>query len=392
MSAGAPARPAVAIAGVGMTRQARRLQMSSLAASLEAAKAALHDAGLTKEDIDGIAARWPGPGGTVFEPGSADWAGLLGIHVRWIGDSYPQGVPAVLDAAAAIAAGYCHTVLITGGQAGVMGAEQGRVASYTRPANEFMEPFGSFTAAQFALVAQRYLHRFPQAREAMAQTAATIRNIGAVNPDAVMYGRGPYSADDVLNAPPIVDPFTLLELCLANEGAAALVVTTLERARAAAHPPVVILGGGCEWMRQQYVDPPRYEEVWSIGADAARRTFEMAGVDRSDVDVFQAYDVNSYEVLRQLEALGFCGEGEGADFAAERGLGLDGLLPTCTDGGTMSFSHIGWGAPTLKIIESVRQLRGDAGNRQVSGAEIALAAGAGSGAQYYNVLLLGQDR
>ena len=392
MSVGPCARPGVAIAGVGMTRQARRLETSSLAASLEAAKAALDDAGLTKDDIDGIAARWPGPGGTVFEPGSADWAGLLGIHVRWIGDSYPQGVPAVLDAAAAIAAGYCHTVLITGGQAGVMGAEQGRVASYTRPANEFMEPFGSFTAAQFALVAQRYLHRFPQAREAMAQTAATIRNIGAANPDAVMYGRGPYSAEDVLNAAPIVDPFTLLELCLANEGAAALVVTTLERARAAAHPPVVVLGGGCEWMRQQYVDPPRYEEVWSIGADAARRTFATAGVDRSDVDVFQAYDVNSYEVLRQLEAIGFCGEGEGADFAAEQGLGLDGLLPTCTDGGTMSFSHIGWGAPTLKIIESVRQLRGDAGDRQVSGAEIALAAGAGSGAQYYNLLLLGQDR
>jgi acetyl-CoA acetyltransferase len=392
MSGDARGLSGVAIAGVGMTRQARRLETSSLAASLEAAKAALDDAGLTKDDIDGVAARWPGPGGTVFEPGSADWAGLLGIHIRWIGDSYPQGVPAVLDAAAAIAAGYCHTVLITGGQAGVMGAEQGRVASYTRPANEFMEPFGSFTAAQFALVAQRYLHRFPQAREAMAQTAATIRNIGATNPDAVMYGRGPYTADDVLSAPGIVDPFTLLELCLANEGAAALVVTSLERARAAARPPVVILGGGCEWMRQQYVDPPRYEEVWSIGADAAHRAFGMAGVDRSDVDVFQAYDVNSYEVLRQLEALGFCGEGEGADFAAERGLGLDGLLPTCTDGGTMSFSHIGWGAPTLKIIESVRQLRGNAGERQVAGAEIALAAGAGSGAQYYNVLLLGRDR
>jgi acetyl-CoA acetyltransferase len=392
MSANARGRPEVAIAGVGMTRQARRLDTTSLAASLEAAKAALDDAGLAKEEIDGIAARWPGPGGTVFQPGSADWAGLLGIHVRWIGDSYPQGVPAVLDAAAAIAAGYCHTVLITGGQAGVMDAEQGRVASYTRPANEFMEPFGSFTAAQFALVAQRYLHRFPHAREAMAQAAATIRNIGAANPDAVMYGRGPYSADDVLGAPPIVDPFTLLELCLANEGAAALVVTTLERARAAARPPVVVLGGGCEWMRQQYVDPPRYEEVWSIGADAARRTFGMAGVDRTDVDVFQAYDVNSYEVLRQLEALGFCGEGEGADFAAEQGLGLDGRLPTCTDGGTMSFSHIGWGAPTLKIIESVRQLRGEAGDRQVSGAQIALAAGAGSGAQYYNVLLLGRDR
>ncbi|HEX5191963.1 MAG TPA: hypothetical protein VFW09_04110 [Solirubrobacteraceae bacterium] len=285
MSAGGRGRCGVAIAGIGMTRQARRLETSSLAAALEAAKAALDDAGIDKDDIDGIAARWPGPGGTVFEPGSADWAGLLGIHVRWIGDSYPQGVPAVLDAAAAIAAGYCHTVLITGGQAGVMGAEDGRVADYTRPANEFMEPFGSFTAAQFALVAQRYLHRFPHAREAMAHAAATIRNIGAINPDAVMYGRGPYSADDVLDAPAIVDPFTLLELCLANEGAAALVVTTLERARAGARPPVVVLGGGCEWMRQQYVDPPRYEEVWSIGADAAQRAFGMAGVDRSDVDV-----------------------------------------------------------------------------------------------------------
>ncbi len=143
-------------------------------------------------------------------------------------------------------------------------------------------------------------------------------------------------------------------------------------------------------MRQQYVDPPRYEEVWSIGADAAERAFAMAGLERSDVDVFQAYDVNSYEVLRQLEAIGFCAEGEAGDFVAERGLGLDGALPTCTDGGTMSFSHIGWGAPTLKIIESVQQLRGQAGARQVPGAEVALAAGAGAGAQYYNLLLLGK--
>jgi acetyl-CoA acetyltransferase len=383
----------VAIAGVGLTRQARRLEgTTSLSASLQAAKAALSDAGMQKGDVDGICARWPGPGGTVFQPGSADWAGLLGIHVRWIGDTYPQGVPAVLDAAAAIAAGLCHTVLITGGQAGVMQEEGARVASYTRPANEFVEPWGSFTTAQFALVAQRYLHRFPDARDSMAQVAATIRNTGSINPDAVMYGRGPYTAADVLAAPPIVDPFTLLDLCLANEGAAALIVTTLERARSAPKPPVVLLGGGAEWMRQQYVDPPRYEEVWSIGADAARRAFGMAGLSPEDVDVFQPYDVNSCEVLRQLEALGFCGEGEGGAYALERGLGLDGGLPTCTDGGTLSFSHIGWGAPTLKIIEAVRQLRAESGGRQVKGAEIALAAGAGSGAQYYNLVLLGVDR
>jgi acetyl-CoA acetyltransferase len=382
----------VAIAGVGMTRQAPRLETSSLAASLEAAKLALADAGMTVADVDGIEARWPGPGGTVFQPGSADWAGLLGIHVSWIGDTYPQGIPAVLDAAAAISAGLCETVLITGGQAGVMAAEQGRVASYTRPANEFVEPFGSFTSVQFALVAQRYLHRFPHAREPMAEVAATIRNTGHANPDAVMYGRGPYTAQDVLGAPKVVEPFTRLELCLANEGAAALVVTSIERARDCPKPPVAVLGGGAEWMRQQYVDPPRYEEVWPIGAKASRRAYAMARITAADLDLIQPYDVNSAEVLRQYEALGFCGEGEGGDFAREMGIGPDGRLPTCTDGGIMAFSHIGWGAPTLKIIETVRQLRGEAGDRQVEGAELGLAAGAGAGAQYYNVLVLGRDR
>jgi acetyl-CoA acetyltransferase len=273
-----------------------------------------------------------------------------------------------------------------------MSAEKGRVASYTRPANEFVEPWGSFTSVQFALVAQRYLHRFPRAREPMAATAASIRNIGHANPDAVMYGRGPYTAEDVLAAPKVVEPFTRLELCLANEGAAALVVTSIERARDCPKPPVVVLGGGAEWMRQQYVDPPRYEEVWSIGAKASKRAYAMAGITPAEVDLMQPYDVNSAEVLRQYEALGFCDEGDGGEFAREKGIGLDGGLPTCTDGGIMSFSHIGWGAPTLKIIENVRQLRGESGDRQIPGAEIALAAGAGAGAQYYNVLLLGRDR
>lgn len=381
----------VAIVGVGMTKQARSLETSSLHVALEAGKAALDDAGLTKDDLDGIAARWPGPGGTVFQPGSADWAGLMGIHINWIGDSYPQGVPAVLDTAAAITAGVCETVLITGGQAGVMAAEVGKVASYTRPANEFIEPWGAFTSAHFALVAQQYLHRFPDARQAMAEAAATIRNIGSINPDAVMYGKGPFTAEDVLAAPKVVDPFTRLELCLASEGGAAVVMTTLERARELAKPPIRVLGGGGEWMRQQYVDPARYDEVWKIGRIASERAFEMAGLGPDDVDTFEIYDISSYEVLRQLEALGFCGEGEGADFVHETGLGLDGGLPTCTDGGVMSFSHIGWGAPTLKVVQSVRQLRGECGDRQIDGARVSLCAGAGAGAQYHNVLLLGQD-
>lgn len=380
----------IAIVGVGVTPQRKRSDRTSLQVALDAAKLALDDAGLRHTDVDGIAARWPGPGGTVLAPGSADWSTLLGVPLSWIGDSYPQGVPALVDAAGAILTGQCETVLITGGQAGVLGG--GRVAAYTQPGNEFVEPFGAFTAAHFALVAQRHLARYPHAREGAAAIAATIRNVGSANPDAVMAGRGPYTPEDVLAAPPVVDPFTLLDLCLASEGGAAVVVTTLERARNLRRPPVVVLGAGMEWMRQQYVDPARYEEVWGIGSAAAARAFGQAGLGPSDVDVAELYDVNSFEVARQFEALGFCGAGEGADFAAAVGIGIDGKLPTCTDGGLLAFSHIGWGGPTLKIAEAVRQLRGECGDRQVPGAEVAIASGAGSGAQYFNLVLLGRGR
>jgi len=196
----------------------------------------------------------------------------------------------------------------------------------------------------------------------------------------------------VLASPLIAEPFRLLDLCLATEGAAALVLTTLERARSCRKQPVVILGGGAEWARQQYVDPPRYDDVGMIGADAAERAFAMSGLARGDVDVMQLYDINSFEVARQFEALGYCGAGEGADFALERGLGVDGDLPVNTDGGLMSFSHLGLGGPTLKVVEAVRQLRGEAGNLQVPDAEVSLVTGAGSGAQYHNVMLLGRAR
>ncbi|MEU7811787.1 thiolase family protein [Pseudonocardia sp. NPDC049154] len=380
----------VAIVGVGVTPQEKRSERNSLQVALDAAKLALADAGLPHTAVDGIAARWPGPGGTDLAPGSADWSTLLGVPLRWIGDSYPQGVPALVDAAGALLTGQATTVLITGGQAGVLGG--GRVASYTQPGNEFVAPFGAFTAAHFALVAQRHLARFPHARRGAAEIAATIRTTGSANPQAVMAGRGPYTADDVLAAPPVVDPFTLLDLCLASEGGAAVVVTTLERARDLPHPPVVLLGAGMEWLRQQYVDPARYEQAWSIGTAAARRAFGQAGVGPQDIHVAQLYDVNSLEVARQFEALGFCAEGEGTDFALATGIGPHGKLPTCTDGGLLSFSHIGWGAPTLKLAEAVHQVRGTAGDRQIPNAEIAAAAGAGSGAQYYNLALLGRAR
>ncbi len=378
----------VRVVGVHTTEQARAIDRPALSLCLEAALGALADAGLAPADVDGIAARWPGPGGTVMHPGSVDWTALLGHPLRWVQDTYPQGVPAVLDAAAAISAGLCHTVLVVGGQSGIRSG--GAVAAYTRPENEFVAPWGAFTAVHFALVAQRQLHLVPGYREGAAAAAATIRTHGHANPDAVLCGRGPVPAADVLTAPPIAEPFTLLDLCLATEGAAAMVLTRADRA-ADTRSPVRVLGGGAEWHRQQYVDPARHEEVWTIGRDAAADAFAMAGLAPADVDVALLYDINSFEVLRQLEVLGLCDPGEGPAFVGDVGIALGQGLPVNPDGGLLSYSHIGWGGPTLKVVEAVHQLRGEAGSRQVADAEVAVATGAGSGAQYHNTLLLGRS-
>ena len=383
-------RPNASIAGIGLTPQAKAIDTTSIGITLDAAKLALADAGMSLSDVDGLAARWPGPGGTVFEPGAWDWTGVFGQSMNWIGDTYAQGVPGVLDAAAAVATGQCEVALVMGGQAGVLGGPT--VASYTRPENEFVSIWGMLTAAHFALIAQTYFHRFKPDRDKLSAIAAAIRNSGAANPLAVMAGKGPYSIDDITASPMITDPFYLLDLCLATEGAAAVVITTPERARDCPHSPVSILGGGSEWYRQQYVDPPRYDEVARVGADAYRRSFAMAELAVDDIDVFELYDINTFEVVRQVETLGVCAEGEGADYLVEQGIGADGSMPINTDGGLMSFSHTGFGGPTLKVVEAVRQLRGIAGPGQVADAEHVFVTGAGAGAQYHNAMILGHDR
>ena len=378
-----------AIVGVGLTKQSKSLDKSSISVCVEALNLALEDAGMSLDDVDGIAARWPGPGGTVFDPSVIDWSGALGTSFRWVGDTYPQGVPGLLDAAAAVSAGLCNVAVIFGGQAGVLGNSD--LASYTRPENEFVAPWGLFTAAHFALIAQVYFTRFKPDRERLSKIAVTIRNAGAKNPNAVMYDRGPYQPSDITESPIICEPFHLLDLCLATEGASAVVLTSLERARDCPNTPVRILSGSSEWYRQQYVDPPRYDEVGNLGKDAFLRVFGQVGMSPEDIDVFELYDINTWEVVRQFESMGLCKEGEGVDFLDQNGIGLGQKFPTNTDGGLLSFSHTGWGGPNLKVVEAALQLRGTAASGQVAGAKTALVTGAGSGAQYFNAAVLGID-
>ena len=378
------------IAGVGLTEQAKSLNSSSISVCVNALQLALEDAGMQISDVDGIAARWPGPGGTSFDPGVVDWTGVLGTSFRWVGDTYPQGVPGILDAAAAVSTGLCEVAVVFGGQAGVL--RDSNLAPYTQPNNEFVAPWGLFTAAHFALIAQVYFKRFQPDRDRLSEIAATIRNAGASNPDAVMYGRGPYKPSDITESPLICEPFHLLDLCLATEGASAVIITNIERARNCPNAPVRILSGSSEWHRQQYVDPPRYDEVGGIGKDAFSRTFGAAGLVPRDIDVYELYDINTWEIVRQFEVMGLCGEGEGVDFLYEEGIAWNQKLPTNTDGGLLSFSHTGWGGPTLKVVEAVKQLRVGARSGQVEEPETALVTGAGSGAQYFNAAILSVDR
>ncbi len=380
----------VAIVGVHNTRQARVLEgYDSRTITMEAALGALADAGLTPLDVDGVT------GGNL----SAEFVYQHRIGPVWKSPS-GLGIPAVLEAAAAIATGLASVVLISSGSAGAY-TQRESTAPWTRPGNEFVAPFGMFTAAEFALIARRHMITFGTRPESLAEVAATIRNNGSANPEAVYYERGPFTPDDILHSRMIADPFHLLDCSTTSEGGCALVMAHADIARDLARPPVYVLGGGIDYYGPSYQNPPtfdlggrrdpRYVNGW-VGRRAAERAFATAGLGPADVDVCEFYDPFSFEIIRQFEAFGFCAEGEGGDFVLDGTIGPGGRHPITTDGGTMSYSHAGSQPQLLqRVTRAVEQLRGGCASRQVDGAEVAMCSNGGSGALFTDVLLLGKE-
>jgi acetyl-CoA acetyltransferase len=353
----------VAVVGVHNTRQARVLEgHDSRTITMEAALGALDDAGLAPLDVDGVT------GGNL----SAEFVYQHRIGPVWKSPS-GLGIPAVLEAAAAIATGLASVVLISSGSAGAY-TQRESTAPWTRPGNEFVAPFGMFTAAEFALIARRHMILYGTRPESLATVAATIRNNGSANPEAVYFERGPFTPQDILDSRMIADPFHLLDCSTTSEGGCALVLARADIARD--------LGGRRD---------PRYVNGW-VGRRAAEKAFEMTGLGPSDVDVCEFYDPFSFEIIRQFEAFGFCAEGEGGDFVLDGTIGPGGRYPITTDGGTMSFSHAGSQPQLLqRVTRGVEQLRGGCASRQVDGAEVAMCSNGGSGALFTDVLLLGKE-
>ncbi|MGP0030110.1 MAG: thiolase family protein [Acidimicrobiales bacterium] len=378
----------VAIVGVHNTVQARHLpQHDSTSIALLGALGALADAGLSPHDVDGVVG-----------PASAEICLELGLGpcTRRPGQ---LGIPSFLDAAALITTGQCQVVLVAAGGAGIH-VDAASTAPWTRPANELVVGYGLFTAAEFALMARRHMLTYGTTPEQLAAVAATIRTNGHEHPEAVYHGRGPFTVEDVLASRMIADPFHLLDCATTSEGGCGIVLVAAERAGESA-APLWILGGASDAYGPAYVVAPVWdfqprpeaEPAGRVGAGAARRAFAMAGLTPADVDVAELYDPFSFEIIRQLEAFGFCDEGEGGPFVAEGNIAPGARLPVTTDGGTMSFSHPGINAQQLqRVIRAVQQLRGSCVTNQVRGAEVALCSNGGAGALFCDVLLLGRER
>ena len=368
--------------------QARRLSdHDSASIALVGALGALTDAGISPHEVDGVVG-----------PDCARIALELGLGPCTRRPS-SLGIPTILDAAALITTGQCDVVLVAAGGAGIH-LDRTSAAPWTRPANELVVGYGLFTAAEFALMARRHMLTYGTTPEQMAAVAATIRTNGHANPEAVYHGRGPFSPADILASRMIADPFHLLDCAMTSEGGCGVVLVAAERA-AESEAPLWILGGASDSFGPAYTVAPVWDfrprpdadPAGMVGARAAKRAFAMAGLTPADVDVAELYDPFSFEIIRQLEAFGFCSPGEGGPFVEDGNIAPGSQMPVTTDGGTMSFSHPGINAQQLqRVIRAALQLRGACTTNQVSHAEVALCSNGGAGALFSDVLLLGRER
>jgi acetyl-CoA acetyltransferase len=363
----------VAIAGVGLagTRKDNALTNYNLIA--EASRAALAEAGLHKSDIDGVASTALGTLAPI------DVCEYLGIQPRWLDSTAVGGAAWEVMAAHAVDAiseGHADVVLLTYGSTARSDLRRKlRTASLdwgSRGPLQWEVPYGHTLIAKYAMAARRHMHDHGTTIEQLAQIAVSARANAAANPEAMF--RDPITIDDVLAGPMIADPFTKLQCCIRSDGGAAAVFVAEDRAKDLATDPVWVLGtgeSGSHVSMSQWADFGR-----GPAAVAGKLAFERAGVRPDEIDVAELYDAFTYMLLITLEDLGFCAKGEGGAFVENGRLELGGGLPTNTDGGGLSACHPGQRGLFL-IVEAVRQLRGEAGPRQVSGAKLACVSGTG---------------
>jgi acetyl-CoA acetyltransferase len=348
----------VAVVGVGNTRYGNFPDQSDYGLGAQAFKAAIADCGLDKNQIDGLVC--------CRVPYYARMGEILGLNPRWTIDLPGHGRMsgmAIVEAMLALETGAANYVALIYTNIG----RSRRVNYGGDEMSSVWDPWGfSSPGAAHAMMFRMHMERYGTTTRQLAEVSVAFRQHAILNPDAVM--KKPITIDDHEAARPIVEPLRLLDYCLINDGAVCIILTSAERARDLAKPPVLISGVGARDAFQRSAISNFDHDMWfSEAQDAARQTYDMAGVTPADIDAFMCYDNFSPTVLFSLEGFGFCKRGESGAFVEGGRLGLSGTLPTNTDGGHLSNSYMqGWALN----VEAVRQVRGECGARQVKDCEV----------------------
>ena len=349
-------------------------QHSTAQLHAECARGALADAGLALSDVDGYFCAGDAPG-----LGPLSMVDYLGLRLRHL-DSTETGGSSYLihvaHAAQAIAAGKCNVALITLAGKPRTDASSAKPREYgaTSPDVAFESPFGMNTVAGYALVARRHMHEYGTTAEQLAWIKVAAAAHAQHNPHAML--RTPVTVEDVVNSPLVSDPLHRLDCCVVSDGGGALVVTRPEIARSLGRPIVSVMGAG-ESVRGAFGG---WDGLLTTGArQSGALAFAEAGVTPADIQYASIYDSFTITVLLQLEDLGFCAKGQGGRFVQDGNLisGI-GRLPFNTDGGGLCNNHPANRGGITKVIEAVRQLRGEAHPKvQVANCGLALAQGTG---------------
>ena len=334
----------------------------------QATNRALADAGLEKKDVDGLFSA-----SVYYQMPTLSAGEYLGIRPRYSDATMMGGssfVSHLLHATAAIEVGLCEVALIAYASTQL---SEGGFRGVSDPPNPYETPYGPrYPVSMYALTASRHMHEYGTTREQLAEVAVAAREWAKLNPKAFM--RDDLTVEDVLASRMVSSPLSILDCCLVTDGGGALLVTSAERAKDLRKPPVYLLGAGeAHWHRNISQMP---DLTVTAAADSGRRAYEMAGIGPEDVDVAMLYDAFTINPILFLEDLGFCDKGEGGTFVEGGRIAPNGELAVNTNGGGLSYNHPGMYG-LLLLIEAVRQLRGECGERQVEGAAVALAHGNG---------------
>jgi acetyl-CoA acetyltransferase len=377
------------IVGIGESRCGKVPDRSALQLHSDAARAALDDAGLTLADIDGLITTpvrvepWNMPCGVV-----ASFLGVQPAYLSTLDLAGASGAAMIHHAAMAVASGQCNTVLCVAGQNLLTNRTRASAVQTMAESGaahaQFETPYGLLVASNYALIAQRHMHEYGTTAAQLAEVAVTIRRHASLNPNA--HQTKPITVQDVLNSPMITSPLKRFDCALVSDGAAAAIVTSADRARDLKQKPVRLLGQGYG-LSHSYVGEA-LNLPFSGAVQSGRKAFAMAGVTHADIDVAELYDCFTITVIIELEDLGFCRKGEGGAFVQGGRIALGGELPVTTHGGLLSACHPGLGGGFFHVLEGVRQLRGQAGARQVDNAKLALVHGNGGTIAIHCTLIL----